>query len=35
MLFLEEIATAQRNMKLQIFATDVDEDAVAFARDGL
>ena len=35
MLFLEEIATAQRNMKLQIFATDVDEDAVAFAREGL
>ena len=35
MLFLEEIATAQRNMKLQIFATDIDEDAVAFAREGL
>ena len=35
MLFLEEIAAAQRNMKLQIFATDIDEDAVAFAREGL
>ena len=35
MLFLEEISTAQRNMKLQIFATDIDEDAVAFAREGL
>ena len=35
MLFLEEFATAPRNLKLQIFATDVDEDAVAFAREGL
>ena len=35
MLFLEEIAAAQRGIKLQIFATDVDEDAVAFAREGL
>ena len=35
MLFLEEIAAAQRNIKLQIFATDIDEDAVDFAREGL
>jgi two-component system, chemotaxis family, CheB/CheR fusion protein len=35
MLFLEQIAAAQRSIKLQVFATDVDEDAVAFAREGL
>jgi two-component system CheB/CheR fusion protein len=35
MLFLEQIAAAQRNIKLQIFATDIDEDAIAFAREGL
>jgi two-component system, chemotaxis family, CheB/CheR fusion protein len=35
MLFLEEIAAAGRNVKLQVFASDVDGDAVAFARDGL
>ncbi len=35
MLFLEEITAAQRNMRLQIFASDIDEDAVAFAREGL
>jgi two-component system, chemotaxis family, CheB/CheR fusion protein len=34
MLFLEEIAAAQRNLKLQIFASDIDRDAVVFARDG-
>src|SRR5580692_1456991 len=34
MLFLEEIAAAKRNIKLQIFASDVDEDAVALAREG-
>ena len=34
MLFLEEIAAAKRNIKLQVFASDVDEDAVAFAREG-
>jgi two-component system CheB/CheR fusion protein len=28
MLFLEEIAAAQRNLKLQIFASDIDRDAV-------
>jgi two-component system CheB/CheR fusion protein len=35
MLFREEIAAAQLNVKLQIFATDVDADAVAAGRDGL
>ena len=34
MLFLEEIAAAKRNIKLQVFASDVDEDAVAIAREG-
>ena len=34
MLFLEEIAAAQRDIKLQVFASDVDEDAVALAREG-
>src|SRR5271156_2071430 len=34
MLFLEEIAAAKRNFRLQIFASDVDEDAVALAREG-
>ena len=35
MLFREEIDAAKREIKLQIFATDVDPDAVASARDGL
>jgi two-component system CheB/CheR fusion protein len=35
MLFLEEIAIAQRNVKLQIFASDIDAGAVTFARLGL
>jgi two-component system CheB/CheR fusion protein len=35
MLFLEEIAAARRSLKLQIFATDIDADAVAVAREGL
>ncbi len=35
MLLLAEIASAQRNVKLQIFASDIDEDAIAFAREGL
>src|SRR5580692_5352945 len=35
MLFLEEIAAAKRNIKLQVFASDVDGDAVAFAREGI
>ena len=34
MLFLEEIAAAKRNIKLQVFASDVDEDAVVLAREG-
>jgi len=33
-LFLEEIAVAQRNIKLQVFASDIDADCVAFARNG-
>jgi two-component system CheB/CheR fusion protein len=35
MLFREEIAAAKLNIKLQIFASDVDPDAVASAREGL
>jgi len=35
MLFIEAIAAARRNLKLQIFATDIDADAIAFAREGL
>ena len=35
MLFLEEIAAAKRDIKLQVFASDVDGDAVALARDGV
>ena len=35
MLFLEEIAAAGQNIKLQVFASDVDADAVAAARNGL
>ncbi len=34
-LFCEEIKAAKRNIKLQIFASDVDPDAVAFAREGI
>ena len=34
MLFLKEIAAAKRNIRLQVFASDVDEDAVAIAREG-
>jgi two-component system CheB/CheR fusion protein len=34
MLFREAIAAAKRNTKLQVFASDVDPDAVAHARDG-
>ena len=34
-LFLEGIATSHRNIKLQVFASDVDPDAVASAREGL
>jgi two-component system CheB/CheR fusion protein len=35
MLFREQIAVSERDVKLQIFASDVDPDAVAIARDGL
>jgi len=35
MLLLEAVAEAQRNIRLQIFATDVDAEAVAVAREGL
>jgi two-component system CheB/CheR fusion protein len=35
LLFLEEIGEAQRNVTLQIFATDIDADAIEFAREGL
>jgi two-component system CheB/CheR fusion protein len=35
MLFLEEIATSQRTIALQVFASDLDGDAVAFAREGI
>ena len=35
MLFREAITAAKREIKLQIFASDVDADAVATAREGL
>jgi two-component system, chemotaxis family, CheB/CheR fusion protein len=35
MLFREQITAAKRNIKLQVFASDVDPDAVASAREGL
>ena len=35
MLFREAIASAKRHVKLQVFASDVDPDAVAVAREGL
>jgi len=34
MLFREQIAAAKRDVKLQVFASDVDPDAVASAREG-
>jgi two-component system CheB/CheR fusion protein len=34
-LFFEEMERIGRTLKLQIFATDVDEEAIAFARQGL
>src|SRR5271168_3262156 len=34
MLFLEEITAAKRNIQLQAFASDINEDAVAVAREG-
>ena len=35
MLFREQIDASKRDLKLQIFASDVDPDAVASAREGL
>jgi two-component system CheB/CheR fusion protein len=35
MLFLEEIAATKSTVTLQVFASDADGDAVAFARDGI
>lgn len=35
MLFREQISALGRNVKLQVFASDVDPDAVAGAREGL
>jgi two-component system CheB/CheR fusion protein len=35
MLFFEEIAASERPVKLQLFASDVDGDAIATAREGL
>ena len=35
MLFREEIAAANRSIKLQLFASDIDPDAIASAREGL
>lgn len=35
MLLLDEIAAAKRNIKLQVFASDIDADRVAFARNGI
>lgn len=35
MLFVEAIEASKRNLKLQIFASDVDAEAVAVAREGL
>lgn len=34
MLFREQITASERNIKLQVFASDVDPDAVAIAREG-
>ncbi len=35
MLFVEEIAATKLKVALQVFASDVDADALAFARDGI
>jgi len=35
MLLVDEIAKTRRSIRLQIFATDIDVEAVAFAREGL
>ncbi len=34
-LFREQITSQKRNLKIQLFASDIDADAVASARDGL
>jgi len=34
-LFREEIASTKRNVKLQVFASDLDPDAIAIAREGV
>ncbi len=34
MLFREQIAATQRHVKLQVFASDIDPDAIAAAREG-
>jgi two-component system, chemotaxis family, CheB/CheR fusion protein len=35
MLFREQIVAARRDVKLQVFASDIDPDAIASAREGL
>ncbi|MGA8399329.1 MAG: chemotaxis protein CheB [Stellaceae bacterium] len=35
MLFLEQITAAKHDFKLQVFASDIDPDAIASAREGL
>jgi two-component system CheB/CheR fusion protein len=35
MLFFEAIAAASQNLKLQVFASDIDNDAISVARNGL
>lgn len=35
MLFREQITAQQRNIKLQVFASDVDPDAISVAREGV
>ncbi len=35
MIFLEQIAKSQRPIKLQVFASDIDSDAIQTARQGL
>lgn len=35
MLFLEQIAAGNHDIRLQVFASDIDPDCVAFARNGI
>jgi two-component system CheB/CheR fusion protein len=35
MVLLEQLAAAQKNLRLQVFASDIDEDALAAARHGV